>query len=114
MVEEQSQMELHHPSGVFSKLLREQYSIKPKPRIAVLAKTGVHLLQQPSALTDAQEKCQKVIVMGNYREFCLLFLSCTRKYLCNFLQSNSLHLILSFTAAIISLDILLFIRSLTD
>ena len=78
-MEEQSQMELHHPSGVFSELLREQYSIKSKQRIAILVKTGVHLLQQPSGLTDAQKKHQKVIVMGNYREICLLFLSSTRE-----------------------------------
>lgn len=72
-------MELQHPSGVFLKLFRERYSIKPKQRIAILAKTGVHLFQQPSALTGAQEKCQKVIVMGKYREICLLFLSSPRE-----------------------------------
>jgi len=69
VVEELSQMELHDPSGVFSKLLREQeYSIKSKQRIAILIKAGVHQLQQPSALTDAQEKHREVIVMGNYRD----------------------------------------------
>lgn len=79
MVQERSQIELHHPSEVYLKLLGERYAIKSKQMIAVLSKMWVHLFQQPLALRDAQEEHQKLIVMRNYREFYLPFLSSIRE-----------------------------------
>lgn len=79
MVQERSQIELHHPSEVYLKLLGERYAIKSKQMIAVLSKMRVHLFQQPLALRDAQEEHQKLIVMRNYREFYLPFLSSIRE-----------------------------------
>lgn len=79
-VEEQSQIE-HHPSGVFSRLLRKQQpyiKIKAKERIVTLTKMRVHLLQQPAALSNAQLKSQQIIISGKERNVHTVLLSYQR------------------------------------